>query len=177
MVSSMRASAIIEQKNTLWQLATALCSNCWLQAVSQHIAILCPVSLGSPFLIMLKDWILGIPEHGKHNFFNWWLSSELLWWRRWVFPLHALAFAFRLVVVNPSLVLNKDTSQKVTSFLTIPFQMAVTDVQSTATTLFVGCFWTLLAQTLWNLKQNIETWIHSAHGHHRSTVWPISGNK
>jgi hypothetical protein len=54
---------VVQQKNTLQQSSSPLFVNHWLPFVSQHVTISYPRYCRSPFLIMLKDRTLGVPEH------------------------------------------------------------------------------------------------------------------
>jgi len=80
----------------------------------QHLTVICTVYHHTPFLIMLKDWFLRIPEKCVHHF----TCSLLLRYKflsargHWLFPLHTLVFALQLIMVYPHFDTSDNAMQK-----------------------------------------------------------------
>jgi hypothetical protein len=77
----------------------------------------------TPFLPILKDSSLRIPEMCEHHFSCSWLRFELLFDRRnRAFPFHILSSGHRFIMLDPCFVSGDNGTQKGVTFLMIPAQ-------------------------------------------------------
>jgi hypothetical protein len=89
----------------------------------------------------VQGLILANTEKFEHHISHCWQKSELLFGGGHnVFPFHTVTFGLRVTVVDPSFITSDYATEKVITFLMIPIQKAITNVQMDTQMLFGELF-------------------------------------